>query len=217
MEDTTISIAKRRLVDRLKRGGPCIAKALAAELDLTEVAIRQHLGALEELGLVEQRTLPPSGRGRPATEWSLTELASGLFPERHAELTVGLIDAIRRAHGDDGLQRVIDIRADEQLAGYQSSLPPRASPLGVRVKALAERRTAEGYLAEVIEERDGSFTLIEHHCPICDAARCCVGLCAAELDVFRQVLGPDVGVQRNEHLLDGDRRCTYRIRPLPAS
>ena len=67
-------------------------------------------------------------------------------------------------------------------------------------------------MAEVKREGRDAYLLIEHHCPICDAARCCVGLCGAELEVFERVLGPDVAIERTQHLLSGDERCVYRIR-----
>lgn len=57
---------------------------------------------------------------------------------------------------------------------------------------------------------DGSYALIENHCPICTAARACTGLCAAELDVFRAVLGPRMSLERTEHIVSGARRCVYR-------
>jgi predicted ArsR family transcriptional regulator len=33
--------------------------------------------------------------------------------------------------------------------------------------------------------------------------------------VFRDVLGPEVEVERVEHILAGARRCAYRIRRVP--
>jgi predicted ArsR family transcriptional regulator len=57
----------------------------------------------------------------------------------------------------------------------------------------------------------GGFLLVENHCPICAAARTCQGLCASELEVFRRVLGPDVTVERSDHILAGARRCAYRV------
>ncbi len=211
MSELQISDAKRRLLDRLKRGGPATAGELAEALTLTDVAIRQHLLVLEGQALVGQRTNAPKGRGRPAVIWSLTELAQGLFPERHAELTIGLIEATRKAVGEKGLKRIIDARAKEQAAAYRKLMPPRSAPLRKRVEALARQRTAEGYMAEVKREGKNGYLLIEHHCPICDAARCCVGLCGAELEVFQQTLGPGVTVQRTEHIVSGDDRCAYRV------
>lgn len=211
MSQTSLTEPKRRIMDLLKRGGQRTAGTLAASVGLTDVAIRQHLATLETLGLVEPKTRPPSGRGRPAILWSLTELARGLFPERHAELTVSLIQSTRKAFGDEGLKKIIDLRAAEQVRDYRTTLPPTKASLQERVHSLAQLRTAEGYMAEVKREAKNVFQLIEHHCPICDAAKCCQGLCSAELDVFQRSLGEDVLVERVEHLLSGDTRCVYRI------
>ena len=81
-----------------------------------------------------------------------------------------------------------------------------------RVRALAAQRTAEGYMADVHRDGDG-VVLVEHHCPICDAAKSCLGFCNAELRLFSEALGDDVTVERTEHLLAEGRRCTYRIEP----
>ena len=69
-------------------------------------------------------------------------------------------------------------------------------------------------MAEVrAEEEGGGFLLVENHCPICAAANACQGFCSTELDLFRSVLGPGVEVERVEHIVSGDQRCAYRVRP----
>jgi predicted ArsR family transcriptional regulator len=211
MSPSSISDAKRRLVELLKRRGPLSAREIADQLDLTGAAVRQHLQALDDRGLVESGQRPPAGRGRPAQVWSLSPLADDLFPDRHADLTVGLLSALRDSLGDDGLQTVIDTHAGRQAQAYGDAMPAGGS-VKKRVEALARQRTAEGYLAEVIDEGRGSYLLVENHCPICDAATACAGLCRAELDVFRAALGDDLTVERTAHLLSGDERCVYRIR-----
>jgi predicted ArsR family transcriptional regulator len=67
-------------------------------------------------------------------------------------------------------------------------------------------------MAESKKNRDGSYVLIENHCSIRSAAEACVGLCERELDLFRSILGTGVEVEREEHIVSGDRRCVYRIR-----
>ena len=97
-------------------------------------------------------------------------------------------------------------------------LQPRldgATDLGERVQRLADLRSDEGYLAEVRAE-EGAYLLIEHHCPIREAAAACGALCGAELDVFRRVLGPNAKVTRVQHVLAGDRRCAYRVETTAA-
>ncbi len=210
MPQPTLTDAKRRLLSVLKRTGPSRSPALAEQLNLTEVAVRQHLAALFEMGLVDQQRAEPTGRGRPAIEWSLTEAARELFPERHADLTLGLIDATRAALGESGLNKIIAARADAQVAQYRAQIGASGS-LRKRVEALVDIRTREGYMAEFVEEKRGTYLLIENHCPICAAATVCTGLCQAELDVFRRVLGEDTAVERVEYLLTGDRRCAYRV------
>lgn len=211
MDSTTLSGAKRRVLDLLKRRGQSTASELAKELELTRMAAHQHLQTMETQGWVTSVTLPPQGRGRPSVAWSLSpEAERELFPDSHAELTVGLIDAARQAFGEDGLQRLINVRSEQQVEAYRKELG--GGELRRRVERLAAVRSREGYMAEVVEEESGALTLIEHHCPICEAAKRCQGICAAELSVFRRSLGEDVEVERTRHLLGEGDRCAYRIR-----
>jgi predicted ArsR family transcriptional regulator len=203
---------KRRIVERLKRVESATAATLAAEFELTDTAIRQHLDALESNGLVERHQRPPEGRGRPPVLWRLTDLATDLFPDRHADLTVELVESIRTSLGDAALDTIIAQRTDRQLSTYRQLLPK--SDNRARVQALAVQRSVEGYLAEVHTDGD-DMVLIEHHCPIHDAATACLGLCAGELQLFQKALGNDVVVAREQHMINGDARCTYRISPRP--
>lgn len=201
--------ARDRILHLLKTKGPRTASALASRIGVTPMAVRQHLATLEEAGDVAFSE-EPSGVGRPARVWRLTGAAQDRFPDSHGELAVGMIDAMRAAFGDDGLARLVAERTKAQAAAYRKQMP--TGPLAKRVAALARIRTEEGYMAEHKKERDGALLLIENHCPICAAARTCQGLCAGELDLFRRVLGRGIQVERTEHILEGARRCVYRIR-----
>ncbi|MFV1991962.1 MAG: helix-turn-helix transcriptional regulator, partial [Acidimicrobiales bacterium] len=96
-----LSASKRRLVYLLARMAPVGAPALAAELDLTGAAVRQHLADLEELGLVERNSGKAQGRGRPSEVWELTELGRATLPDRHGDLAVELIRHVRTALGPE--------------------------------------------------------------------------------------------------------------------
>jgi predicted ArsR family transcriptional regulator len=210
LDQTNLGPTKRRIVERLKRADAKVSD-LAGALDMTEAGVRQHLDALADHGLVVSRTGPAEGRGRPPTVWTLTDLAEDLFPDRHDDLTVELISAVRTALGDKGLAQVIEARAEVQRAAYERAVPKRG-PLRERVEALARIRAEEGYVAEVADDPEGrGVLLVEHHCPICTAAAACPGLCGSELELFREVLGPKVSVERTQHIVSGDRRCTYLI------
>jgi predicted ArsR family transcriptional regulator len=201
---------RRTLLDRLKRAGPQEARDLAAHLGITAMAVRQHLYALAAEGIVvaEEEARPV---GRPAKLWRLTAAAEPFFPDGHAELTLGLLDAMTGAFGARGLDKLLDVRSQAQLEAYRARIEPYRS-LRRRLEALAEIRSEEGYMAEVRPAGRGAYLLIENHCPICAAAQACRGLCRRELEVFGAALGPGVEVERLDHLLSGARRCSYRVR-----
>ncbi|HYL99167.1 MAG TPA: metalloregulator ArsR/SmtB family transcription factor [Blastocatellia bacterium] len=205
---------RRAIVKILKTEGPMDSSSLAAKLDLTAMAIRQHLYALQEEKIVtsEERPVPI---GRPAKHWRLTRDADRLFPDAHAELSVALIDAIGDAFGPTGLAHVLESRSASQRVDYSSKIKPSA-PLKEKLRRLVRIRTEEGYMAEIRAEGKGSYLFIENHCPICAAAASCMGFCSTELELFRAVLGPDVTVERAEHIISGDRRCVYRVAPCRA-
>jgi len=150
--------------------------------------------------------------GRPAKFWRLTREADRLFPEAYAELSVALIDSVKDAFGDEGLERVLTSRCARQRMDYGKRIRPKDS-LEKKLEELAKVRSEEGYMAEIRTEGEGSYLLIENHCPICAAANACQGFCATELDLFRSVLGPGISVERAEHIISGDHRCVYRVTP----
>jgi predicted ArsR family transcriptional regulator len=236
--------AKRRLVDHLKRVDGATVAEMADHLGTTGAAVRQHLDQLGDQGLIRRldpsadRSVGPApGRGRPAARWGLTDEAARLFPDRHADLTVDLIDVIRAELGEDGLDRIVTARTRRQHRAYSEVLV--GLPLSERARRLAELRSIEGYEAEVVSAvgapdgakevggadgakeaagaDDGALTLTEHHCPICDAAEACQGICRDELALFRELFGDVATVERTSHLLSGDQRCSYRITPRSAS
>ena len=198
-----------RVLYALKSTGPQSAGALARRLKVTVVATRQQLGRLLEKGLVsfEDRR---EGVGRPKRVWSLSDAGHARFPDSHAALTVDLIQAVGSAFGAEGLERVIAEREKATRRLYAERVRPGRS-LAERARLLAEQRAEEGYMAEVKRQADGSLLLIENHCPICVAVTACQGFCRSELTLFRDVLGPDAKVEREEHILAGARRCAYRI------
>ena len=201
---------RRRLVHLLKTEGPLTSTQLADGLGLTAMAVRQHLYALqsEKFVTVEERPVPI---GRPAKHWQLTAEADRFFPDAYSELSVSLISALGDVFGAEGLKRVLETRCARQQAAYAGRITPSAS-LKEKLQQLARLRTEEGYMAEVKPGEKGSFLLIENHCPICAAATQCLGFCTAELELFRKVLGPDIGIEREEHILSGAQRCAYRVR-----
>ena len=199
---------KRAILDFLKQQGATDAQVLAQHLSISAMAVRQHLYALQKEQLVTY-TSQQRSQGRPAKLWQLTPQANRFFPDGYAHLSVSLINSMGEAFGEEGLERLLEVRTRQQKQYYQQQIPDGSWK--ERVEALAQLRTQEGYMAQVEGKEDGSLLLIENHCPICIAAQACMGLCSGELELFEHVLGEEVKLERTEHILAGERRCVYHI------
>jgi len=208
-----IEDAKQKVRDQilylLKMQGAQTATAIAEQVQVSPMAIRQHLQSLQaERWVTYQEERRPLGR--PVKLWQLTVQAGDRFPDSHADLMVDLLKSMETVFGDAGLDQLVAERSQRQVQTYQPKVA-KAETWQRRVRAIAQLRTQEGYMAEVMELPQGDLLLIENHCPIYAAAQACQKLCGAELQVFRAVLGTTVTVERVEHILAGDRRCAYRV------
>jgi predicted ArsR family transcriptional regulator len=202
---------KDQILHLLKTGGPQNAATIAEQLQVSPMAIRQHLQTLqaEKLVVYEEERRPV---GRPVKLWRLTAQATRLFPDSHADLLVNLLRHVETIYGTTGLETVVAERTRSQIETYVARIPEELN-WRERVAMLAQLRGQEGYMAEVIDESDDTILLVENHCSINQAAQNFNHLCNSELAVFTSVLGSSVNIERVEHIVRGDRRCAYRISP----
>lgn len=202
---------RREILGKLKMRGALPSSTMAEELGISSMAVRQHLQDLQNKGDVLSSDVS-RGKGRPTKYWELTDHASRHFTDSHRDLILDLIENMKDSLGPESMDRLLEKRGEGQIETYKARVHPLTSLLA-KVEGLARIRSEEGYMAEVQVDGDDTCYLIENHCPICAAAESCAGLCATELEVFRKTLGDEVKVERTEHLLNGSRRCVYRIRP----
>ncbi len=197
-----------KILQIVKRDGSVTAKQLSSELSMTSMGARQHLQALQDDGLLSINDVKVKV-GRPTRHWSLTQKGHEQFADQHGELTIQFIDVVEQVFGKEGLNKVVHEREKRTLHSYQQHLA-NCHTLADKLNTLVQLREQEGYMAELEQDSDG-FILIENHCPICKAATRCPNLCQSELNVFQALLGSQTTIERTEHIIDGHRRCVYRI------
>ncbi|MCL1145058.1 HTH domain-containing protein [Shewanella marinintestina] len=200
-----------KILQMLKTQGELTAKVIASELGLTTMGVRQHLQSLEESRDVvfEDRK---ATRGRPTRYWALTPESNSHFSDRHEELTVQLIDSVKTVFGDGGLEQLIAHREQASLVLYREALKD-ADTLSAKLQILAQLRIEEGYMASV-EQQGDVYWLLENHCPICAAASKCLNFCRSELQLFQSLLAEHAVISREEHIIEGARRCAYKVAPV---
>lgn len=207
------SALRRAILVRLRRDGPGSPDEIAGALAASRTGVLQQLRALELAHLVEHTTVR-HGVGRPRHVYDITPDAQELFPANYDGLAAGLIEAIMAVGGDDLIEQVFAARRRQIGARIRQRIEDRVpvdAPLADRVRELAVIQDELGYLSSATIGDDGALWLSEHNCAIFEIAKGEPAACEAELALFREVLGTDV--ERESHIVAGDRCCTYRIGP----
>ena len=205
------SALRREVLVRLRRDGAATPDQLASAIGASRTGVLQQLRALEATGFVSRQTVR-HGVGRPRHLYDITDEAQELFPTNYGGLAAGLLSAISAVGGEALVEQVFIARRQQIGDRVRREIDDRvgtAAPLSERVRALAVIQDEQGYLADAILGQDGTIRLREHNCAILDVARGQTAACAAELELFREVLGAEV--VRETHIASGDRCCTYRI------
>jgi predicted ArsR family transcriptional regulator len=204
----TVSGIRHDILTLLKRRGPLPADELAEALGVSGVAVRQHLDALETEGLVAA-TIQRRRLGRPRHLFALTDAAADCFPNCYALLATSLLEQVVE---QDGICKLTDLLEGRRQRLLEQHLPLLAGQeLETRLAALTRLQDQAGYMAEMEPRGDGTFLLRQHHCALCRVAHAYPQICQKELELFSELL--DADVSHDEHLLRGDRRCSFLIRP----
>ncbi len=200
----------QRILMLIKMKTEASLNLLASELSITKEGARQHLKKLIAEGLIES-SYQAEGVGRPTAYYKLTEAGESKFPDTHAQVTVDLLQSVKKLLGENALDLLISDREKQNYARYAKALENK-NTIAEKLSSLSAVRSQEGYMAEWSQE-ENNYLFIENHCPICAAAKECQGFCRAELQNFQDILGPDYEVTRIQHILEDGKRCVYSIIP----
>jgi predicted ArsR family transcriptional regulator len=195
---------RERILDTLRRRGPCTVADLARRFRISTMAVRLQLRGLSREGFVRHEETRPS-RGRPARVYGLTTSSDCCFPESAGPMAVEVLEEMEALAGRPMVIRALERRAKRLADAWREKL--KGLPLPERLRRLATLRDEEGYLAEAVTVDGKTSGLVERHCPISALADRWPEICAIEEAMFRRALG--VPVRRTEHLLTGGRCCRY--------
>ena len=206
--------SRARLV-QLLRTEPAPVSRIAEALEMSEVAVRHHLQILERDGFVSAETVRGKGRGRPSSQYALTDNARRLFPDNSAELANELLDYLGDEHGRSELQRFLRWRAERHAGRYAQALDG-AETTGERVERLAEVLSTDGFAssAQTVTTPDGAtvLELRQDHCAIKAVAEQHPELCAYEASTFKNLLGAKLS--RRQTIAGGADACVCHITPV---
>lgn len=204
--DFAPSPTQRRVLEAVKRHGEATANDLAATLEITTSAVRQHLSALRSAGFVtthRERGLP----GRPAERYRATALAEPLFVAPEDDLSIELL-ALIDEEAPDLVARMFDRRRERLVVDARHELD--GIPLGQRIERLTALLDARGYLCDWEQVAPDQYRISLHNCAIWNVASRFRQACSSELQFLRDVL-PDATVTRVTHKTSGAHTCGYLV------
>lgn len=199
---------RAELLVALRKAQPLTAQALGERFGLTANALRRHLKALEEDGLVRYAR-DVRGVGAPTFMYSLTSAGEALFPQRSTAVLARALSVLRRERGSAAVAGVLEGEWDRLAAEAAPVLA--ALPAGERLALVAELLTAEGYMAEVEAAAPGEPwpTLRIHNCAMRGIAEQFPEACEVEAAYVARLVGAPV--VRVAHRRDGCGRCVYGV------
>src|SRR5690348_6455791 len=154
-----------RVILLLRRGSRTVNE-LAAELGLTDNAVRTHLTGLERDGLVQPSGTRPSTR-KPHITYGLTPEAEWLFPKMYGPVLRHLLDVLAKHLPARKVGEVARAVGRRVAADHRPAV--RADALRDRVAEVAAVLRDWGGLAEP-EQRDGKWVIRCLVCPLAVAA-----------------------------------------------
>ena len=187
-----------KVVSLLRHGGRTVEE-LAAELELTDNAIRLHLGTLERDGIVRAQGTRHDGTvGKPATVYEISPEAEPVFSRAYAPFLATLLQSLAGRLSGEAIDEVMR-EVGHRLAA--DSEKARRSKLDDRVNAAAQVLNDLGGLTSVVREGP-TLTIQGHGCPLSVVVAEQPEVCAAVRTMLSDVTGEQV-----------EERCDRRDRP----
>lgn len=210
--ETSVGGATRgRIIGFLRRGEKSVDE-LAAELGVTDNAVRAQLETLEREGVVHQaRVRHTGGVGKPATMYAIRPDVESAFSSAYAPVLGALVASLGERMSAKELEQLFR-EVGQRLAVDAASLPaqqPRA--LEARVRAAAAILTSLGAELEV-ERTAAGFLLRGHACPLSSAVRAEPRVCSALEELVAGITGAPVRECCERDPATGTTKCRFEVK-----
>ena len=180
---------------------------LGTRLGVTRNAVRQHLAALTNEGLVVAGASKATG-GRPTQLYVLSDKGRALFPRQYSWLAQLMLDSIK-AEGGAGLRKrlaAMGTKVGTQLRAQHPALRTRQD----KVLKLAELMEQLGYSTAGTTVLDPNVISADN-CVFHDLARKDPEVCHFDLALMSSFT--DSRVEHQECMVRGGHVCRFRFKP----
>jgi len=171
----------------LLRGSNKTVNELAAELNLTDNAVRAHLLSLERDRLVLQSGLVKGFR-KPQFAYGLTDEARHLFPKSYDSLFNQLLDVLKNRLSPGSLKDIL-YEVGRKIGNKNSSEADES--LDARLDKTLQSLEELGGAAKLVKE-DGKIFIKSESCPFADAVAEHPEVCRLTESMIEEIVGKPV-------------------------
>lgn len=187
-------------------GQELTAKHLAAELNMSETAVRSQLETLESQGFVRSRFERSGGRGRPRKLYTLTPAGQEAFPRRYEVLLSALIDTMLESEGSERTSEMVANAGRRLALKWRPRFAPGTAPM-LKAHMIVRRLNEMGFAASLRFEGDRPV-IVRHNCIFHRAASSHRDLvCERFDDALLRTMLEGLDVRLSECIPDGKGAC----------
>lgn len=182
---------------------------LAAALEITRSAVKQHLSGLERSGYV-QHTSSKSG-GRPRFLYTLTESGIDLFPKKYSWFSRVMFESLRKTIGESKFGDYMhELGVDMSAAAIPRLVGKTRTE---RVVEIVKIMNETGFAARVASpEKGDKLPRIEcKNCVFHDLSKDYVEVCQFDLGFLSGLMGAPI--EQQECMQRGGQSCRFKFLP----
>ncbi len=195
---------RERILEYILQNREARVEDLAAELQISSVAVRRHLDHLRADGLIDVRAVKQS-TGRPYYAYHATDAASPAMPPAYADLLERMLRSVgeRADVGDSVMGSVAESLASRHRADVITADDPEQLVVQV-TRSLKQDGILESWHAA-----DDGYHLLNGACPYLKAAEISNLPCESDRKAIELLLGLDV--EQLNRIVDGSPVCEYLV------
>ena len=191
----------------LKNKGGLTLDELSEYLKITRNAVRQHVAALENNGIVTQGVTRPSG-GRPEQLYVLTDEGKEFFPRNYSWFAQLMVESIAQESGVAGLRERLGAIGEgvaQQLLSQNSVFKTREQ----KVEKLSEVMEELGYNTKSFAVDSDALTIEADNCIFHNLAMKNPEICQFDLALLSTFT--DSTVNHEECMAKGGNVCRFKF------
>ena len=179
------------IIEVIKKSQGMTVTALSKAVDLSYMGAKQQCEKLEALGYLKTWRVPRKVAGRPEKLYVLTGKCSTLFPQAGVELSLNVMEGVKRFFGDSAPEKILFHHYEQQRSKWASHVS-RGKSMVEKATRLVELREKSGVFCQCHYTREGGFRIEEYHHPMQEIFAVFPSAIKQEVRMMEQLLGTKV-------------------------